>query len=237
MAVDLDDIYEQEERAAEIKFENKVEIGSYVDCYIDNGFDEVGVYYSKDRSTIAFKNTLVQQYSYVDLLEFSDFFEHRDLTKLDPELFLVVLPNQMHLLSILMQDEQFFVEVCDHIHEKYKDADSEEDIRYLKRLLQIILMPSRSLKPADEESERQDSSKLSYSRRISKWLQSFVDIKLDDRNRRGYQSVAQKSLHNKFTIVRDALMRLVMLLKDDCSLAIFLQTMKDLEVLMNALTP
>ena len=75
------------------------------------------VFYSKDRSMVVYKNTLVCQFSDADLLEFEGFLDHKDVGKLDPELLLAVLPNQLHLLSILMQNEQLFVEVCGRIHE------------------------------------------------------------------------------------------------------------------------
>ena len=90
-------------------------------------------------------NTLINQFSYVDLLDFRDFLELKDVTKLDPELLLAVLPYQLHLLSVLMQDEQLFVKVCNHVHDKYNEAETDEDLMNLKRIIQIILMPTRSL--------------------------------------------------------------------------------------------
>ena len=169
------------------------------------------------------------------MLEFEDFLDHKDVGKLDPELLLTVLPNQLHLLSILMQDEQLFVEVCDHVREKYKEAEKDEDLTNLKRIIQVILMPTRSLKPKD--SEKPGSKKLNCTKRVTAKLQSLVDIKLDHRNRHGYQSVAQKILHNKNTSCRDALIRVVTLLKDECNLAMFMGNLSDLEVFFNTLTP
>ena len=66
---------------------------------------------------VAFKNTLVSQFSCADLVAFDNFLDSETASKLDSELLLVVLPNQLHLLSILMQNEQLFVEVCGRIHE------------------------------------------------------------------------------------------------------------------------
>ena len=48
--------------------------------------------------------------------------------------------------------------------------------------------------------------------------------------------MAQKSLHFKSTMMREQLMKLVMLLGDDCNLAMFLHTLTDLEVLLNTWT-
>ena len=89
-----------------------------------------------------------------------------------------------------MQDEQLFVEVCNHVHDKYKEAETDKELGNLKRIIQIILMPTRSLKIDDEKSEKQGVKKLTCFRRLTAKIQSFVDIKLDQKNRSGYQSVA-----------------------------------------------
>ena len=52
-----------------------------------------------------YENMLVSQYSYADLLAFKDFLKHKDFTKLDQDILLVVLPYHLHLLSLLMQDK------------------------------------------------------------------------------------------------------------------------------------
>ena len=119
----------------------------------------------------------------------------------------------------------------------YKDSEKDEDLLYLKRLIQIILMPTRSLKSDEVDTEKLGFAKLTWFQRLIAKLQSFVDIKLDIKNRNGYLSVAQKSIHIKNTSERDALIRLVMLLGEECNLAMFLNNLNDLEVFLNTLTP
>ena len=98
-----------------------------------------------------YKNTLIRQHSYADLTALKDFFQHKDATLLNPEIVLAVLPNQLHLLMMLMQEEQLFVEVCEQLYETFKDAESEQDKLYVKRLVQIILMETRSLKDLKDD--------------------------------------------------------------------------------------
>ena len=154
MVYDLDAIDEEKESAAQIKFENRAEVDSYLDGYVDDGLIEPFVTYSKDRSTALYKNTLIRQHSHSDLTALRDFFQQKDATKINPEIVLAVLPNQLHLLSMLMKEEQRFVEVCEQLHETFKDAESEQDKLFVKRLVQIILMETRSLKNLnDDDSE------------------------------------------------------------------------------------
>ena len=67
-------------------------------------------------------------------------------------------------------------------------------------------------------------------------IQSVFDINLNPKNQGGYQSIAQKSLHFKNTLLRDQLMKLVMLREDDCNLAMFVHNLTDFQVLLNTLT-
>ena len=60
MVYDLDAIDEEKESAAQIKFENRAEVDSYLDGYVDDGLDEPHVTYSKDRSMALYKNTLIR---------------------------------------------------------------------------------------------------------------------------------------------------------------------------------
>ena len=116
---------------------------------------------------VLYKNTLIRQHSNADLLAFQDFFNHKKVSKLNLDIVLAVLPNQLHLLSILMQEEQIFVELCEHLYETYKDAESEQAKLFVKRLVRIILMTTRSLKnPKDDDSE---SKSFTWSTRFE-WL-------------------------------------------------------------------
>ena len=54
---------------------------------------------------VVYGNSLVSKFSAADLPELREFLIRKDVANLDPELLLVVLPNQLHLLSILMQEE------------------------------------------------------------------------------------------------------------------------------------
>ena len=100
---DLQAIDEEKESAIQIKFGDRAELNSYLDCYVDNGFNEPRIHYSKDRSLALYKNTLIRQHSQADLTALDKFFNHKDdVTKMDPDICLVVLPYQLHLLSILM---------------------------------------------------------------------------------------------------------------------------------------
>ena len=99
-------------------------------------------------------------------------------------------------------------------------------------------MEARSLKNLkDDVSELKSFTWSTCFQWLVAKLQSLVDIELDHKNRNGFQSIAQKSIHFKSTLMRDQLIRLVMLLSDDCNLAMFMQTLTDLRVMLNTLTP
>ena len=94
------------------------------------------------------------------------------------------------------------------------------------------------MKPLDgDDSVKILTNSLTYLQRFAALLQSFVDIKLDPKNRSGFISILQKSLHFENTLIRDALIKLVMLIEDDCNLAMFIKTLTDFRVLLNSMTP
>ena len=75
------------------------------------------------------------------------------------------------------------------------------------------------------------------SQKTAAFFQSYIDIKLDPRNRAGFTSIAQKSLHYENPLRRDSLIKLVRLLADECNLAIFVKTLTDLAVVLNSMSP
>ena len=79
--------------------------------------------------------------------------------------------------------------------------------------------------------------KKTYFQRMRAFFQSQIDIKLDPRNRGGFTSIAQKSLHYENTLIRDSLIKLVKLLDDECNLSIFIKTLTDLRVFFNSMSP
>ena len=73
-------------------------------------------------------------------------------------------------------------------------------------------------------------------KKISRLIQSTIDISIDPRNQRGYQAITTKSIHYKSNLARDLLMEIVMLIDPACNLAIFLSNLTDCRILMNSPT-
>ena len=73
-------------------------------------------------------------------------------------------------------------------------------------------------------------------KKISRLIQSTIDISIDPRNQRGYQAITTKSIHYKSNLARDLLMEIVMLIDPACNLAIFLCNLTDCRILMNSPT-
>ena len=138
-----------------------------------------------------------------------------------------------------MQNEELFLEFIEKLIDSCKEAGtSKEEALFLRRILKIIQMPTRTLKSSLAESnDKINTSALTYIQRFTTWLQSFVDVKLDSRNRSGFISILQKSIHFKNTYIRDKLIELVMLAKDECNLAMFVKNLMDFKVFLNTMTP
>ena len=71
---------------------------------------------------------------------------------------------------------------------------------------------------------------------ISEYFQSKVEVEVDQRNAWGYQSIINKSLHSRMTIARDALIKLLMLRKDEIDLSMTVSNLMDFRAILNSMT-
>ena len=112
MILDLDRYDEKSQSAAFLAYAKSEQTQSLIDCFIDSGFNEqkhsrenkyrTMIAYNADRTSIAYEHMVIRKYSFVDLLEILRFLDTKDVSSFDKDSLLAVLPNQLHLLQMLM---------------------------------------------------------------------------------------------------------------------------------------
>ena len=128
--------------------------------------------YNKDRTMITHEGKLIRQYRTVDLINMKQLLEKKDLKDFDRDICLAMLPKQVHLLSLLMQDEELFLELIDRLIATCKDTGtSKEEALFFQRLLKIIQMPTRTLTSSlAEANDKINTDTLTYIKRFTTWL-------------------------------------------------------------------
>ena len=94
--------------------------------------------YNKDRTMIACNGMIVRTYSYADLMEIRRLLTDRDVNNFDRDACLAMLPGQQHVLSLLMQNEPLFVELCENLFEFCSDTEADGSKHFLPRLISLI---------------------------------------------------------------------------------------------------
>ena len=87
---------------------------------------------------LACNGMIVRSYSYSDLKEISRFLRDNDVNNFDRDACLAMLPGQQHVLSLLMQNEPLFVELCENLFEFCSDTEADGSKDFLPRLISLI---------------------------------------------------------------------------------------------------
>ena len=111
--------------------------------------------------------SLFRQYSHDETRRAREFLDKKDYSNFDKEICLAVFPNQTHLLSMLIENESGFVELCEWLLTKCKERNTDEDELFLQRLIHLIQLPTRT-KQSDQDAnnEENNNDKLTYIQKV-----------------------------------------------------------------------
>ena len=76
---------------------------------------------------LTYEGRVIRQFSLAELLDIGAFLKSKDINAIYQELYLCMLPNKMHLLSMLMDDQDLIVSILERLTAKCQDADFDHE--------------------------------------------------------------------------------------------------------------